>query len=197
MSNDDDARPAARLTVLSGPSGVGKDSVIELIRARSPWVWLSVSVTTRPKRDYEVDGVHYYFVDRPEFDRLARDGQLLEWAEFAGNLYGTPRAPVEERLREEVPALLKIDLQGARQVRKAMPEALLVFLAPPSVEELHRRLVGRGTEDPETIRLRLEHADEELSAESEFDVTVVNDSVERAADELLGLLGCLPLTPKH
>jgi guanylate kinase len=197
VSNDDDARPAARLTVLSGPSGVGKDSVIELIRARSPWVWLSASVTTRPKRDYEVDGVHYYFVDRPEFDRLARDGQLLEWAEFAGNLYGTPRAPVEERVRLGVPALLKIDLQGARQVRKAMAEALLVFLAPPSVEELHRRLVGRGTEDPETIRLRLEHADEELAAESEFDVTVVNDSVERAADELLGLLGCLPLTPKH
>jgi guanylate kinase len=197
VSNDDDARPAARLTVLSGPSGVGKDSVIELIRARSSWVWLSVSVTTRPKRDYEVDGVHYYFVDRPEFDRLARDGQLLEWAEFAGNLYGTPRAPVEERVRRGVPALLKIDLQGARQVRKAMPDALLVFLAPPSVQELHRRLVGRGTEDPETIRLRLEHADEELAAESEFDVTVVNDSVERAADELLGLLGCLPLTPKH
>lgn len=196
MSNDDDARPAARLTVLSGPSGVGKDSVIELIRARSPWVWLSVSVTTRPKRDYEADGVHYFFVDRPEFERLIAAGELLEWAEFAGNLYGTPRAAVEERLRHGRPALLKIDLQGARQVRKAMPEALLVFLAPPTVEELKRRLVGRGTEDAETIRLRLEHADEELAAEAEFDVTVVNDSVERAADELLELLGCLPLTPK-
>ncbi|GIH17327.1 guanylate kinase [Rugosimonospora africana] len=197
MSNDDDARPAARLTVLSGPSGVGKDSVIELIRARSPFVWLSVSVTTRPKRDYEVDGVHYNFVDRNEFQRLVAAGQLLEWAEFAGNLYGTPRGPVEERLRQGIPALLKIDLQGARQVRATMPEALLVFLAPPSVAELHRRLVGRGTEDPETIRLRLEHADEELAAETEFDVTVVNDSVERAADELIGLLGCLPLSPKH
>jgi guanylate kinase len=188
VSNDDDARPAARLTVLSGPSGVGKDSVIELIRARSSWVWLSVSVTTRPKRDYEVDGVHYYFVDRPEFDRLARDGQLLEWAEFAGNLYGTPRAPVEERVRRGVPALLKIDLQGARQVRKAMPDALLVFLAPPSVQELHRRLVGRGTEDPETIRLRLEHADEELAAESEFDVTVENTEVHLAAEQLVALM---------
>jgi guanylate kinase len=195
--SNDDARPAARLTVLSGPSGVGKDSVIELIRARSPFVWLSVSMTTRPKRDYEVDGVHYYFVDREEFDRRAAAGQLLEWAEFAGNRYGTPREPVERRLRAGIPALLKIDLQGARQVRAAMPEALLVFLAPPSVEELHRRLVGRGTEDPETLRLRLEHADEELAAESEFNVTVVNDSVERAADELLGLLGCLPLSPKH
>jgi guanylate kinase len=197
VSNDDDARPAARLTVLSGPSGVGKDSVIELIRARSPFVWLSVSVTTRPKRDYEVDGVHYTFVDRGEFHRLAAAGQLLEWAEFAGNLYGTPRGPVEEKLRQGIAALLKIDLQGARQVRAAMPEALLVFLAPPSVAELHRRLVGRGTEDPDTIRMRLEHADEELAAETEFDVTVVNDSVERAADELVGLLSCSPLSPKH
>lgn len=193
--SNDEARPAARLAVLSGPSGVGKDSVIELIRARSPWVWLSVSATTRPKRDYETDGQHYHFVDRKQFQRLIDTEQLLEWAEFAGNLYGTPRAPVEDRLRQELPALLKIDLQGARQVRKAMPEALLVFLAPPSVDELHRRLIGRGTEDPETIRMRLEHADEELAAESEFDVTVVNDSVERAADELLGLLGCLPLSP--
>jgi guanylate kinase len=191
--SNDDARPAARLTVLSGPSGVGKDSVIELIRARSPWVWLSVSVTTRPKRDYEVDGVHYHFVDRTGFQRLVDAGELLEWAEFAGNLYGTPRGPVIEQLRQGLPALLKIDLQGARQVRAAMPEARLVFLAPPSVTELKRRLVGRGTEDPETLRLRLEHADEELAAEAEFDVTVVNDSVERAADELVRLLGSLPV----
>ncbi|HWB37551.1 MAG TPA: guanylate kinase [Rugosimonospora sp.] len=194
MSNDDEARPAARLTVLSGPSGVGKDSVIELIRARSPWVWLSVSVTTRPKRDYEIDGVHYHFVDRAEFRRLIEAGELLEWAEFAGNLYGTPREQVEKQLATGRPALLKIDLQGARQVREAMPEARLVFLAPPSVEELKRRLVGRGTEDPETLRLRLEHADEELAAEPEFDVTVVNDSVERAADELVRLLGSLPVS---
>jgi len=191
--SNDDARPAARLTVLSGPSGVGKDSVIELIRARSPWVWLSVSVTTRPKRDYEVDGVHYHFVDQAGFQRLVDAGELLEWAQFAGNLYGTPRGPVIEQLRQGLPALLKIDLQGARQVRAAMPEARLVFLAPPSVTELKRRLVGRGTEDPETLRLRLEHADEELAAEAEFDVTVVNDSVERAADELVRLLGSLPV----
>jgi guanylate kinase len=195
---DDDARPAARLTVLSGPSGVGKDSVIELIRARSPWIKLSVSVTTRRKRDYETDGEHYHFISRSEFQRLIDGGQLLEWAEFAGNLYGTPRAQVEGWLAQGRPVLLKIDLQGARQVRAAMPEAQLVFLAPPSVEELHRRLIGRGTEDPETIRLRLEHADEELAAESEFDTTVVNDSIEHAADQLLGLLGCLPLSsPKH
>lgn len=185
----DEARPVARLTVLSGPSGVGKDSVIELIRARSPWVWLSVSVTTRPRRPNEVDGVHYRFVDQPKFQRMVQAGQLLEWAKFAGNLYGTPRDAVEARLREGEPVLLKIDLQGARQVRRAMPSAQLVFLAPPSWEELERRLVGRGTDDPETIRRRLDHAREELAAEPEFDVTVVNDSVVRAADELVGLLG--------
>jgi guanylate kinase len=191
----DDARPAARLVVLSGPSGVGKDSVIELIRARSPWVWLSVSVTTRPKRDYEIDGVHYNFVSRAEFERMIADGHLLEWADFAGNLYGTPRAPVEGRLAAGIPVLLKIDLQGARQVRAAMPDALLVFLAPPSPQELKRRLIGRGTEDEETLRRRLRHADEELAAEPEFDVTVVNDFVERAADELVSLLGSPLLTP--
>jgi guanylate kinase len=192
---DDDARPAARLTVLSGPSGVGKDSVIELIRARSPWIKLSVSVTTRKKRDYETDGEHYHFVTRQEFQRLIDGGQLLEWAEFAGNLYGTPRGPVEARLAQGQPVLLKIDLQGARQVRNAMPQARLVFLAPPSVEELKRRLIGRGTDDEDTIRRRLAHADEELAAEKEFDRTVVNDFVERAADELVGLLGSSYLTP--
>ena len=190
MTTDDATRPVqARLTVLSGPSGVGKDSVIELIRARAPWVWLSVSITTRKIRPNEVDGVHYRFVDRTEFARLAEGGQLLEWAEFAGNLYGTPRGPVEARIAQGNPVLLKIDLQGARQVRQAMPEAQLVFLAPPSWEELQRRLVGRGTDDPETIRHRLEHAQEELAAEPEFDVTVVNHFVEQAADDLLGLLG--------
>ena len=195
MTSDDATRPdvrsqtgETRLTVLSGPSGVGKDSVIEMIRARAPWVWLSVSLTTRRIRETEIDGVHYHFVDRPEFLRLAEAGQLLEWAEFAGNLYGTPRGPVEERLALGNAMLLKIDLQGARQVRLAMPEARLVFLAPPSWDELKRRLIGRGTDDAETIRHRLEHAQEELAAEPEFDVTIVNHTVEQAADDLLGLL---------
>jgi guanylate kinase len=186
---DDDARPAARLTVLSGPSGVGKDSVIELIRARSPWIKLSVSVTTRKKRDYETDGEHYHFVSRAEFQRLIDGGQLLEWADFAGNLYGTPRAQVEGWLAQGRPVLLKIDLQGARQVRAAMPDAQLVFLAPPSFEELSRRLIGRGTEDQDTIKRRLAHAEEEMKAAVEFDRIVVNDNVEHAADELVSLLG--------
>jgi guanylate kinase len=183
-----------RLTVLSGPSGVGKDAVIEAIRARAPGIWLSVSMTTRRKRDYEVDGMHYYFVDRAAFTREVEAGNMLESAEFADNLYGTPRSAVERHLALGVPVLLKIDLQGARQVRTAMPDAQFVFLAPPSVEELKRRLVGRGTEDEETIRLRMEHADEELLAESEFDITVINDSIERAADELVGLLGSHPIS---
>jgi guanylate kinase len=190
VSKNDDARPAsARLTVLSGPSGVGKDSVIELIRARSRWVHLSVSMTTRRKRDYEINGTHYHFVNRAEFQRRVAEGALLEWAEFAGNLYGTPRAQVEGQLALGRPVLLKIDIQGARQVRAAMPDAQLVFLAPPSREELERRLIGRGTEDPEMIKRRLEHAHEELAAAKEFDEIVVNDSIERAADELVSLLG--------
>ena len=189
MSNDDDARPTARLTVLSGPSGVGKDSVIELIRARSPWVWLSVSCTTRPRRPYEVDGVHYHFVDRNEFRDMAARGELLEWAEFAGNLYGTPRAPVERELALGYPALLKIDLQGARQVRRAMPAAQLVFLAPPSFDELARRLIGRGTEDRAERGRRLETAREEMAAEREFDAVVVNREIPAASEELVALMG--------
>ncbi|HEY3507339.1 MAG TPA: guanylate kinase [Actinocatenispora sp.] len=186
------AARTARLTVLSGPSGVGKGSVYALVRQRYPDVWLSVSVTTRRPRPGEVDGRHYHFVDRTEFDRMAAAGELLEWAEYAGNAYGTPRAPVERRLAAGLPALLEIDLQGARQVRAAMPAARLVFLAPPSWDELVRRLVGRGTEDADTIRRRLELARDELAAESEFDVTIVNNSVEQAAAELVALLAPTP-----
>jgi guanylate kinase len=191
----DGARPGkSRLTVLSGPSGVGKDAVIEAIRARAPWIWLSVSMTTRRPRPYEVDGLHYHFVDRTEFERHKRSGDLLEAAEFAGNWYGTPRGAVEARLAVGVPVLLKIDLQGARQVRDVMPDALFVFLAPPSPEELKRRLRGRGTEDDETLRRRMAHADEELAAQPEFDIVVINDSIERAADELVGLLDSHPIS---
>jgi guanylate kinase len=176
---------AARLTVLSGPSGVGKGTVIAVVRRRHPQVWLSVSATTRPPRPGEVDGVHYHFVDEAEFDRMVAAGELLEHARYAGNHYGTPRRPVEERLAAGVPALLEIELQGARQVRAAMPEAQLVFLAPPSFEELARRLRGRGTEDPERLRRRLDLARVELAAEQEFDVVIVNDDVEAAADRLV------------
>lgn len=181
-----------RLTVLSGPSGVGKGTVIAVVRRRHPHVWLSVSVTTREPRPGEVDGVHYHFVDDAEFARLVRDGELLEHAGYAGASYGTPRRPVQMRLDAGVPALLEIELQGARQVREAMPEAQLVFLAPPSFDELARRLTGRGTEDPERVRRRLDLARIEMAAEDEFDVVVVNDDLEAAADRLVALAGLAP-----
>ncbi|HEX5494264.1 MAG TPA: guanylate kinase [Mycobacteriales bacterium] len=178
----------ARLTVLSGPSGVGKGTVVEAVRRHHPEVWVSVSVTTRRPRPGETDGVEYHFADRAEFLRMVADGELLEWAQYADNLYGTPRRPVTARLATGRPALLEIDLQGARQVRDRVAEAWLVFLAPPSWEELERRLVGRDTEPADVVARRLAQAKVEMGAESEFDAVVVNDDVERAAAELVQLI---------
>jgi guanylate kinase len=175
--------------VLSGPSGVGKSTVVAHMRKEHPEVWLSVSATTRKPRPGEEHGVHYFFVTDEEMDKMIANGELLEWAEFAGNRYGTPRAAVLEHLEAGVPVLLEIDLQGARQVRESMPEGQLVFLAPPSWEELVRRLTGRGTEPPEVIERRLQAARTELAAEPEFDRTLVNTSVEDVARELLALMG--------
>ena len=183
-----DTSAPALLTVLSGPSGVGKTTLAKHVREAHPEVWLSVSATTRKPRPGEVDGVHYFFHDRPAFEHLIADGELLEWAEYAGNLYGTPRRAVEKRLDAGQPVLLEIELQGARQIRAAMPAARLVFLAPPSWEVLEERLRGRGTEPEDVIERRLETGRVELAAESEFDVTVVNTTVEAAADELVALV---------
>lgn len=178
-----------RLTVLAGPTAVGKGTLTAWVRQRHPEVWVSVSVTTRAPRPGEIDGVHYHFVDDAEFDRMIADDELLEWAAVHGSKrYGTPRLPVEQALREGRLALLEIDLQGARQVRRRMPEARFVFLKPPSWEELVRRLVGRGTESEEERERRLETAREELAAEPEFDHVVVNVSIPDAGAELVELM---------
>ncbi|WP_442907633.1 guanylate kinase [Kineococcus sp. G2] len=178
------------MTVLAGPTAVGKGTVSADLRARYPQVWISVSATTRPQRPGEVDGVHYRFVSEETFDGYVERGELLEWARVHGrHRYGTPRGPVEQVLASGRPALLEIDLAGARQVREAMPEARFVFLAPPSWEELVRRLVGRGTEDAEERERRLATARVELAAEPEFDVTIYNDDVRRATDELVTWMG--------
>jgi len=175
--------------VLAGPTAVGKGTVAAAVRARHPEVWISVSATTRSPRPGEVDGVHYHFVTEEDFDAMVRDGALLEWAVVHGvNRYGTPRRPVEEMIATGRPALLEIDLQGARQVRETMPAALFVFLKPPTWDELVRRLVGRGTEAEEERARRLETARAELDAESEFDVTIVNHEVHAAAEELVALM---------
>ncbi len=180
---------ASRLTVLAGPTAVGKGTVAAYVRQHHPEVWLSVSATTRRPRPGEVDGVHYHFVSDAEFERMADDRELLEWAVVHGRAkYGTPRAPVEQALAAGRPALLEIDLQGARQVRERMPDALMVFLAPPNQAELERRLVGRGTESEAERERRLETAREELAAESEFDVTIVNTEIHLASEELVALM---------
>lgn len=178
----------ARLTVLSGPSGVGKSTVVARLRADCPAIWQSVSVTTRPPRPGELSGREYHFVSQAEFDAMAERGELLESAQFAGHHYGTPRGPVTEQLGIGQPALLEIDVAGARQVRAAIPDALLVFLAPPSWAELERRLVSRNTESPEKVARRLEAARGELAAEDEFDITLVNTSVERVCAQLVALI---------
>jgi guanylate kinase len=190
---------AHRLTVLAGPTAVGKGTVAAQVRHDYPQVWLSVSVTTRRPRPAEVDGVHYTFVDDAEFDRMVAADELLEWAVVHGAArYGTPRGPVDRALAEGRAALLEIDLQGARQVRRTMPDALFVFLRPPSWDELVRRLVGRGTEDSAQRERRLATARLEMAAETEFDVAIVNDDVRRATDELVSLMGlALRDQPEH
>ncbi|TAM69945.1 MAG: guanylate kinase [Microbacteriaceae bacterium] len=183
------SRKRSRLVVLAGPTAVGKGTVATHIRDHYPEVLLSVSATTRAPRPGEVDGVNYYFVSDDEFDRLIADGELLEWARVHNAYrYGTPRKPIDAALRAGNSVLLEIDLQGAQQVRAVIPEATLVFLAPPSWDELVRRLVGRGTEDAEERQRRLDTARVELASQDEFDYRVVNSSVAEAAREVVDLI---------
>jgi guanylate kinase len=178
-----------RLTVIAGPTAVGKGTVVREILALDSNVVLSVSATTRPPRPGEEDGREYFFLTHAEFDRMISNGDMLEYAVVHGqNKYGTPRKPVEDALAAGKQVLLEIDIQGARQVRKSMPEALLVFIAPPSWQELERRLSSRGTESAEEQQRRLDTAKIELEAQSEFDEVVINEDVAKCAHEVLDLI---------
>ncbi|WP_422661883.1 guanylate kinase [Pannus brasiliensis] len=169
-----------RLTVITGPSGVGKGTLVQRLLARHPDLYLSVSATTRSPRPGEVNGKDYYFLPRSDFEEKIAAGQFLEWAEFAGNYYGTPRDPIETKLAEGQTVLLEIELQGARQIRQTFPSATRIFLLPPDRTELERRLRGRGQDTEEAIARRLDRAIEELAASSEFDYQIVNDDLETA-----------------
>lgn len=179
-----------RVVVLSGPSAVGKSSVVRCLRERIPDLHFSVSATTRSPRPGEVDGVDYAFVTPDRFQQLIDDGELLEWADIHGGLHrsGTPARPVREAARAGRPVLIEVDLAGAQAVKKAMPEAVSVFLAPPSWDALESRLVGRGTETPEVMARRLDTARAELAAKDSFDTVVVNAELESACAELVSLL---------
>lgn len=180
---------SGRLIVVAGPTAVGKGTVVSRIRELHPDVKFSVSATTRTPRPGEIDGVHYFFVDDTEFDRLVAHNEMLEWAVVHGvHRYGTPRAPITAALAAGHSIILEIDIQGARQVKKSMPEAVLVFLLPPTWDELVRRLTSRGTESPDEQQRRLATAKIEFDAQHEFDVTVVNDDVDTAAEAVVSLM---------
>ena len=174
----------ARVFVITGPSGVGKGTLIRGLMERLPKLELSVSATTRAPRPGEQDGVDYHFLSRQEFDRKVDGKEFVEHADYAGRSYGTLRSELEDRVRAGAPVVLEIEVQGARQVRAAMPEAVQVFIAPPSLDALRTRLVGRGTDDSEEVERRLRVAEQELTAQPEFAHVVVNDRLEHALDQL-------------
>ncbi len=178
-----------RLTVITGPSGVGKGALVTRLLQRHQEIWLSVSATTRKPRQGEIDGTHYFFLSHERFVQLVKDGGFLEWAEFAGNRYGTPSQPVQQQLASGRPVLLEIELEGARQIRDSLPEAFHIFLAPPSFSELEERIRGRGTDSEDAIQKRLIRAREELQAQDEFDAVVINDDLEDAVLEIEQRMG--------
>ena len=179
----------ARAVVITGPSGVGKGTLIRSLRERMPGLQLSVSATTRRPRTGETHGVDYHFMSPVQFERHVRDGDFVEYADYASARYGTLRSELETRSASGSPVLLEIEVQGARQVRRTMPEAVQVFIAPPSVDALRARLVGRGTDAAEQVEARLRTAERELAAQDEFDLVVVNDRLEDAVEELVEVVG--------
>ncbi len=176
------------LTIISGPSGVGKSTVIEQVLRQRPDIYFSVSFTTREARDYEVDGVNYNFVSTAEFERMIRDGELLEYAIYSGNYYGTSAKLIDEKLRQGIDVLLDIEVVGSRIVREKCPDTPMIFVIAPSFEELSRRLHGRNTDSEEVIQGRLQRAREEMKEIPRYDYLVVNDTVENAAEEVLAIL---------
>jgi guanylate kinase len=173
-----------RLIVFTGPSGVGKGTLMRSLLKRHPELYFSVSVTTRSPRPGEVNGKHYYFTTRDEFDQMVVNGDLLEWAEFAGNGYGTPRRPVEQHIQNGEWVILEIELQGARQIRQTFPQALQLLILPPSLTELELRLRRRGQDSEESIARRLNRAKAEVAAADEFDIQIVNDDLDKALEQI-------------
>ena len=176
------------LAVITGPSGVGKGTLVKKLLIDCQDIWLSISATTRPPREGEVDGKDYFFLETNEFQELIETGSFLEWAKFAGNFYGTPRHKVQEQLSIGKKVLLEIELDGARQVRKSFKDAFHIFIAPPSFQELEKRIRGRGTDKEESIKLRLDKAKDELNSQNEFDAVVINDDIDFALLEIKSLL---------
>ena len=183
-----DAEPTSRLLVLTGPSGVGKGTVLQALLARHPEVWLSVSATTRPPRPGERHGENYFFLDRQTFMNQVERGEFLEWAEFAGHAYGTPAGPIQSRLRAGQAVVLEIEVEGARQVRRHLPTAVLVFLRPPSMATLEERIRARGSDSEDAIAKRIARAREELARADEFDHVVLNGDLNQAIDDVDAIL---------
>jgi len=183
-ANTKECPPLGKLIVLTGPSGVGKGTLMNAILQRYPELHYSVSATTRSPRPGEVNGKNYHFITRSEFEKLVTQGEFLEWAEFAGNCYGTPREAVLNHIQSGKLVVLEIDLEGARQIRHTFPSALSIFILPPSFAELEKRIRGRGQDAEEAISRRLNRAEEEIAAADEFDLQIINNDFEQALQEI-------------
>ena len=177
-----------KLIVLTGPSGVGKGTLMQKLLQLHPELYYSVSATTRSPRPGEINGQNYYFITRSQFEKLVAQGEFLEWAEFAGNYYGTPRAAVLEQIQSGKLVILEIELEGARQIRTSYPNALSIFILPPSFSELEKRIRGRGQDSQEAIARRLNRAQEEIEAAAEFDIQIVNDDLKTALNQIEAVL---------